>query len=308
MKLVRLANLSNQSPRRILITGISGNLGWTLAQILASDFEVFGTFLMDEVRMDRVRCIRLDLRDIGSISPLVNSIKPDVIVHLAAITDPDLCEKNPDDALIVNRDASAEIASSVEGIGAKMIFTSTDLVFDGTKGNYTEKDTPNPLSHYGRSKLEAEDAVLSKSKDALVLRSSLIYGLGNPGRKSFFKVMLESLSQGRQIKVFVDQLRNPILIEDLAYAIRIAMDKRLKGLYHIAGPDTVSRYEFALHVCEQFGYSKDLLLPIRMDEGSLIARRPKNSALDCSLFINATGFVPRSLCDGLSYIANLMRN
>lgn len=300
--------MGNRSLSRVLITGISGNLGWTLARVLACDFQIFGTFFIDEVKIDRVECIQFDLRQIRLISPLVSEINPDVVIHLAAITDPDLCERNPEDAFVVNRDATAEIAAASERIGARLIFASTDLVFDGRKGNYTEKDSPNPLSIYGHSKLEAERFVFSISKDALVLRSSLIYGLGSPNRRSFFKSMLENLSHGKPVRVFKDQWRNPILVDDLANAILVAIEKGIKGLYHIGGPDTVSRYEFALSVCEQFGYQKNLLLPIAMDDCPLIAKRPRNSTLDCSVFISDTGFRPSSLSGGLKYIASVMRD
>lgn len=300
--------MKKRSSLRVLITGVSGNLGWTLAKTLAPVFEVVGTFFVNQVLIDRVDCIGFDLRRVGSISDFVSKLSPNIIVHLAAITDPDDCERNPQLAYLVNRDASCEIAKASARIGARLIFASTDLVFDGSKGDYTEQDAPNPLSVYARSKVEAEEAVLSICKHALVFRSSLIYGLGNPIKKTFFKVMLENLSQSKPVRVFTDQWRNPILVDDLARAILAAIKQEISGLYHIGGRERVSRFEFAAAVCEQLGYQKSLLIPISMDDSNLLAPRPRNSTLDCSLFMKTTGFTPRSLEEGLNYVASLLRH
>lgn len=300
--------MKNQSSLRVLITGVSGNLGWTLAKTLAPVFEVIGTFFGNQVVIDGVECIGFDLRQVGSIGGLIGKLRPNTVIHLAAITDPDDCQRDPQLAYLVNRDASCEIAKASARIGARLIFASTDLVFDGSKGDYTEHDAPNPLSVYARSKVEAEKAVLSICKHAFVFRSSLIYGLGNPMRKTFFKVMLENLSQGKSVKVFRDQWRNPILVDDLAQAILTAIKREISGLYHIGGRERVSRFEFAAAVCQQFGYQKSLLVPISMDDTNLLAPRPRDSTLDCSLFMKTTGFAPRSLGEGLSYIASLLRH
>ena len=292
----------------VLITGVSGTLGWNLAKRLAGRCRVVGTFASHEVVPQGVEGLRLDLRDSKAIVKTIEGVLPDVIVHLAALTHPDECERTPEAAFRINRDASREIASVANRIDAKVVFASTDLVFDGRKGNYTEEDAAEPLSVYGRSKLEAEEEVLRACPEAFVFRTSLIYGFGSPVSRTFLTSLIEKLERGEPMKVFVDQKRSPILVDDLARAIVLALEKGLTGRYHIAGSEVLTRHEFARQVCEAFGFDETLLVPIKMAEFDYFAERPLDSSLDGTHFSYASGFRPTRTVSALGKLAENYRN
>lgn len=282
-----------------VVTGASGSLGWVLAKMLAASCRVYGTYLLHPSVPPGVEGLNLDLSDTASIRKVLHRTPPDVIVHLAALTNPDVCEDDRTLAFRVNCEATLEIARISKEMQCRMVFTSTDLVFDGSAGHYSEEDRPNPLSVYGASKLRAEEAVLGQCENGVVLRSSLIYGLGSPTSKTFLSSVTERLSQGRPIKLFTDQRRSPILAEDLARAILRAVECDLAGLYHVGGSENLTRFEFGQKVCAALGYDEALLVPIRMRDFAYKARRPLDSTLRSDKFRAATGFRPRDVSEGL---------
>jgi dTDP-4-dehydrorhamnose reductase len=232
------------------------------------------------------------LGDIEDLRDLLRTYRPRTIFHLAAVTSPDQCERDRATARRVNLDATREIALWAAASGAKLVFASTDLVFDGRKGDYREEDPANPLGVYGKTKLAAEQAVLEKCPGAVVIRGSLFYGISGPAGRTFLSRVLEALSSGMGIRLFTDQKRNPVLLEDLAGAMIKAVDLDLNGLYHVAGGEVVTRFEFGKIVCEAFGFSESLLTPIRMAEFEYEAPRPPDSSLNITKFAAATGFEP----------------
>lgn len=285
---------------RVVVTGGSGSLGWVLSKALASTCRVTATFASHRVVPDGVTATRVDLCDQWSMRELLDHDRPDIIIHLAAITDPDRCEQNPQLAFRINFEATSEIGALAKKIGARLVFASSDLVFDGSEGNYTEEDIPRPLSIYGMSKLRAEEAVLEQGRDFLVFRSSLMYGFGSPVSKTFLSRVLDTLKRGEKMQLFTDQMRNPILIDDLAKAVIIAIQEDISGICHIGGPEVVDRYQFGRKVTEIFGYDESLLVPIKMRDFPYAAKRPLDSTLDTTKFTRATGFVPAGLVEGLT--------
>ncbi len=296
------------SSHTVLVTGVSGTLGWNLSRRLAGRCRVVGTFCSHKVAPSSVEAIGLDLRNIDRVADAIRSIKPHIIIHLAALTHPDVCEENPQVAFAINRDGTREIALAAETLGAKLVFASTDLVFDGSKGNYCEDDEAHPLSVYGKSKLEAERALLDICPDAFVFRTSLIYGFGSPVSGTFLTALLQRLGKGESMKVFTDQKRSPILVDDLARAIVLALEKDLTGRYHIAGSEVLTRYEFARLVCEAFGLDETLLVPIKMAEFDYVAKRPLDSSLDGTRFRHVSGFTPTPTVSALGRLAENYRN
>jgi dTDP-4-dehydrorhamnose reductase len=284
---------------RVLVTGASGSLGWVVARALARRSEVISTYLAHPQVPEGTTGVRLDLADAPSIESFFERWKVDVVIHSAAVTDPDACERDPQAALKVNFDATHRLASLARRAGARLVFVSTDLVFDGAKGNYTEYDQPHPLSVYGTSKLRAEEAVLGADPGNVVLRSALIYGLGGRAGRTFLGRLLEALANGSPARLFTDQRRSPVLVDDLAEGIILAIEQGMSGLYHLGGTDAVSRYEFGQQVCRAFGYDEGLLVPTRMAEFEAPARRPLDATLDSGKFTRATGFLPCGLAEGL---------
>ena len=282
----------------VLITGASGVLGWTLARRLSSRCRVTGTYHSHAALPGGVTPARLSLAEPASVDEVLRGSRPQVVFHAAAMTDPDACERDPRTSRAVNLEGSARLAEGAGALGARLIFISTDLVFDGTAGSYAETDEARPLSLYGRTKLEAEAAVL-RVPGAAVIRTSLIYGWGSPASGTFFSGLHASLSAGRSVRLFTDQMRNPVLADDLAHAAELALEHDLEGLYHAGGPERISRYDFGSRVCDVFGLDRGLIRPIRMHEFEYAAGRPLDSTLDISRFESATGFRPLGVTDGL---------
>ena len=291
----------NQSTK-VLITGASGSLGWTLSKKLADTCRVMGTYCRNACVPEGSEGVKVDLCDERPMTAVFESFKPDLTVHLAAITDPDRCERNPQLAFKVNYEATMDIARRSKKVGARLVFVSTDLVFDGSKGNYREDETPRPLSIYGMSKLRAEEAALAEGGNVVVLRSSLMYGLGSPARPTFLARVVEALSHGQEMRLFTDQKRNPILVDDVARALIIAVERDVRGLYHIGGSQVLSRYEFGQEVCKVYGYEERLLVPMKMQEFPYDARRPLDPTLNIQRFTNMTGFMPSLVPNGLKII------
>jgi dTDP-4-dehydrorhamnose reductase len=302
----------NLSPdTSVFITGASGVLGWALARRLSGRCRVVGTHFSNKFVPDGVMPVRMDLADPASVDAAMETWSPHVIVHAAAMTDPDDCERDPAAAVALNLEGSARVAAHAARVGAKVVFISTDLVFDGMRGRYAEGDAARPLSTYGRTKLEAERVFLEKpgtvgSPGAAVVRSSLIYGWGSPASGTFFSSLRAALASGRRMRLFTDQMRNPVLEDDIAAAVVLAIEHDLEGLYHVGGPDAVSRYEFGRAACDVFGLDPGLIEPITMSEFEYIAGRPLDSTLDISRFVSATGFAPLGIRDGLGRLKQAM--
>jgi dTDP-4-dehydrorhamnose reductase len=251
----------------------------------------------------------MDLNDPPSIKSAFEAYRPHIVVHTAAMSHPDDCERNPGLARAVNRDASTLIANLAARTGAGALFVSTDLVFDGRRGRYSEEDEPRPLSVYGRTKFEAEAAFLHENKSGpsgfktAVIRSSLIYGWGSPGNATFFSRLYDSLSSGRKVRLFTDQMRTPVLVSDLARSIKLVIEGNLTGIFHCGGAEAVSRLDFGTAVCRTFGLDETLIEPIRMGDLRQAAGRPLDATLDSSRLAAATGFAPRGVEDGLLSLA-----
>jgi len=291
---------------RVLVTGASGSLGWALSTMLLPRCEVVAIYNSHPSVPAGTEALRLDLSDRDALGDLCRQNKPDVIFHCAAMTNPDECEQDSRRAIRVNFEATVEIARIAKDMGSRLVFTSTDLVFDGSKGDYREGDSAKPLSVYGTSKLRAEEAVLDIDPASLVVRSSLMYGRGSETSGTFLTDLIDALADGRRMRLFTDQLRNPILVDDFALALAVAVEGDLSGLYHVAGDEAVSRLEFGRQVCRAFGYCERLLVPISMEDFDYVAARPLDSTLNTEKFTSATGFKPAGIAEALADLAGEM--
>ncbi|MFQ6016463.1 MAG: SDR family oxidoreductase [Anaerolineae bacterium] len=265
---------------RMLITGGSGLLGGNLALMAAREHEVYATYYRHRTVLKGCQMVRLNLTDEKQIHDLVADIKPEVVVHTAAMTDADRCEGEKEQAWRVNVTGTAHLVGACARTGSRLIYVSTDLIFDGRKGLYSEEDDPNPLSYYGRTKLEGEKVLAGHGVNCCILRSALMYGWSpHPGKPSSSEWVLEGLRAGRALNLFDDQYRSPILVNNLGEAILDICQQELQGLYHLAGPERISRYHFARILAEVFDLNTELLRPGSLDKARLAAARPR----DCSL-------------------------
>ncbi|MGH7310968.1 MAG: SDR family oxidoreductase, partial [Candidatus Rokuibacteriota bacterium] len=221
---------------------------------------------------------RLDFTDAVATKRLIAETTPDWIFCAAGLIHVDYCEDAPDEAYRANRDAPAAAARAASGRGARFVYYSTEYVFDGAAGPYAETDTTNPLSVYGRSKLEGERAVLQADAGALVIRTTVIYG-PEPQGKNFVYQLIRRLRAGERMVVAVDQRSSPTYNEDLAAASVELVERGVGGVIHVAGPAIVDRYAFARAACEVFGLDAALLAPAPTAQLRQRAARPLDAGL-----------------------------
>ena len=292
---------------KVLLTGASGFLGFNLMSLLKTEFELYGTYCANRPPTGRYRFIKLDVTSQESVREVLETVHPEVIIHAAAKADVDFCESNHDVSFRVNVRGSENLVKQAGLIGARFIYLSTDLVFDGEEGDYSEDDNPNPTSFYGATKLEAEKQLLNVLDKAVVLRLSLMYGNRGYGNVGFVHRLLGSLKTGESFRLFTDQYRTPLYLEDVAVALkRIVLDMNFRGLYHLGGPKRVSRWEFGQVLAEVFGFSEKLLLPIKMEDLPEMLARPRDCSLDSTKICRKLDLRPTTVRQGLQKLKREM--
>jgi dTDP-4-dehydrorhamnose reductase len=249
---------------RLLVTGGTGYLG---SELLRREPAV-GTWLTTEPPA-RDDWLRLDVRDSAAVRRELERMRPGAVIHTAY----------QQDDRATTLDGAGAVAEAAAAVGARLVHVSSDVIFDGTKpGPYTEEDPPSPITDYGRAKAEAEHIVRSVHPGALVVRTSLIYGGREPSRHE--RLAWEAAEGRGGMTFFEDELRTPVLVGELASALLELADRDEEGILHVAGSDTVSRYEFAFLLAQAHGLPGERILRASL-AGSGLAR-PANCALDSS--------------------------
>lgn len=260
----------------LLVTGASGLLGSKIVKIAAKHFRVVP---LHNTKPLHTHSLKLDITNAKDVSSLFHELKPYAVVHTASETNVDKCETERARAWEINVEGTQNIASTSNEIGAKLVYISTDYVFDGEKGNYTEEDKPSPINYYGITKLEGEKRVMENCKNYLILRTSVLYGW-HPWRQNFATWIIDKLKQNREITVVQDHFNTPTLADNLAEMTIEAIQKNLTGLYHASGSERISRYDFALQIAKTFNLDLSLIKPVKMSQlKAWIARRPRDSSL-----------------------------
>jgi dTDP-4-dehydrorhamnose reductase len=286
--------------RRILITGGSGFLGSILGRILSSKFEVYAGHLNSEAPSSGIP-LRFDIRDDDGVSSAFATARPDCVIHTAALTKPDYCETRPDETRAVNVTGTRRIADACNTHRAKLIHISTDLVFDGQKGNYSEDDVPEGINEYSRSKIASEHVVLAESPGAVIIRLSILYGPRDGIRPGFVDEMLARWQKGESMGFFIDQYRSPTFAPQVADAVeRIIARPQAAGVFHLGGADRLSRYEFATIVARMVGAPAELVGHASMFDHHGPARRPPDCSLISQKIFRTFGVAPAHCVDGLS--------
>ncbi len=283
---------------KVLITGSNGMLGVALCEVLGRDSSIKVTGL-DLTRRPKgivapASYVSSDITDFKKLSVAITGVKPDVIIHTAAFTDVDGCEKDADKAETVNALGARNVAQAALDVGGALVHISTDFVFDGRRMRpYTEQDVPNPLSVYGRSKLDAEKFVseLFKDKEHFIVRTGWLYG---PGGKNFVDTVLSKANESKELKIVTDQFGSPTYTIDLAEAISGMLrafggDKNIFGIYHVTNSDDCSWYKFAQKSLRLASKYNCELIPIITQELDRPAERPKMSILDNSRYREFAG-------------------
>jgi dTDP-4-dehydrorhamnose reductase len=217
------------------------------------------------------------------------------------MADPDECQRQPELAQRVNSEGTHAMARACRRLKARLVHFSTDLVFDGQGSWYKETDPPRPVSVYGRTKLAAEDAVLSECPDAAVLRVASVYGRALGGRPSFLDTLHDRLSRGETIQCFTDQWRTATPCAQLPEVVACLLRRPyLGGVFHWAGATRTSRQEFCIAVCRIFGFPESLLEPCRMAKARFLAPRPRDVSLDSGKLSSLIATPPWTLAEGLA--------
>ena len=259
----------------IIVTGASSSPGYKIALKLSEKYDVLAVY--NEHKIEGINSIKFDITK--ESEKLILDYKPDIIVHAAAIGNVDYCEENKEFCYNVNVVSLRKLFSEAYRKGTKIIYISTDYVFDGKKGLYKETDVPNPINYYGLTKFIGEE--IAYSKGGTVMRIAAVYGTGY-GRTNFGKFIVDKLSKNEKIDAAYDQYTSPTLNTQIGEAALKLVEKDYDGLIHITGP-RLSRYEFALKVCEKFGFSISLVNPVSITSFNFKSSRPKDSSLDNSL-------------------------
>jgi len=268
--------------RRLLITGATGFVGSHLAYRARHHWRVYGTFLSHRNHPPWIEAIRFDLaKDNPSI--LLDTMNPDRVVHAAAIARTEACHLDPEKAHQVNVKGSERLASACATHKIPFIFLSTDMVFDGTNPPYSESSPPNPQTHYGKTKLAAEEAVRTKHPTATIVRSNLVYGHGLGWSTSFSEYILNTLKKDGKVTLFEDQYRSPISVRNLSDVLLEIVENPLKKLIHISGPDRLSRLEFGRKLAEFKGIDPQNIQGNRMADHSLDIPFPLDTSFDIGL-------------------------
>jgi len=268
--------------KTVFITGANGLLGQAVVTLLSreTNYELILSSVEDKSYIEYGhKYEKLDIANKEDVKKVVAYYEPEVIINCAAYTEVDKCETEREFCWKINVDGVKNLIIAAKRTKSKIIHYSTDYVFDGKSGPYDEEATPNPISFYGRSKLASENALTASGVDHAIIRTMVLYGVGNNVKKNFALWLVETLKKNMPVTIVTDQVGNATIVDDLAYGTYKIIEKDRSGIYNIAGKDILSRYDFALKLCEVFGYNKKLVSPILTGDLSQPALRPLNSGL-----------------------------
>lgn len=266
---------------RLMIVGAEGSLGEKLRSIVEK-----------ETSWSVSRITRRAAYKEGTIHPFDSSNRPewhtlleqeewrpDVIVNVAAMTQVDACETRRTEAWASNVTLVETLVTECRRYGLRLVHLSSDYIFDGQDGPYQESAAPNPINYYGKTKLAAENACIKQGIDCAIIRTMWLYGEVSGGRPSFVQWLVDALTVDDRVRVVTDEIGNPTLLDDVAYGIIKVIEKNFRGVMNIAGPELMSRWEFALAVANVFGLDISPLIPVTSADLQRPARRPLNSGL-----------------------------
>jgi dTDP-4-dehydrorhamnose reductase len=259
--------------QKVLISGATGFLGKKLMKVFADEgFEVVGT-----ASEKKGKILKMDITDADEVMDMIVAEKPAVVVHAAATTRVDWCEDNKEEAFRINVDGSVNVANACRKIGAKMVYISTDYVFDGTKkGKYVETDKRNPIGVYAQSKAAAEVAIEKILENHLIARVTVLYGYNDDeDRQTFVTHVINTLREGKEFVGFTDQENCPTYIDDIAGALVQLVRKDEKGIFHLTGAENLSRHAFTMKIAKVFGFDQKLIKKGSWDSSGHKAPRAK---------------------------------
>lgn len=297
--------------QKILITGSNGLLGQKLVEKLKNnpDFEVIAT-ARGENRLPKeegYRYISLDISDKEQVNSVFEKEKPEVVIHTAAMTNVDQCESEKDACWTLNVTAVEYLVDACRANDTFFVHLSTDFIFDGKAGPYTETAEANPVSFYGWSKYAAEKIVINSGIKWAIARTILVYGIAHDmSRSNIILWVKNSLESGKSINVVNDQWRTPTLAEDLADGCILIAKQKAEGIFNISGKDLLNPYQMAIMTAEYFGLDKSLINEVDGSKFSQPAKRPAKTGFILDKPIKELGYNPMSFNEGIAFLAKQM--
>ncbi|MEQ9552671.1 MAG: NAD(P)-dependent oxidoreductase [Coleofasciculus sp. G3-WIS-01] len=283
--------------KRLLITGISGFLGWHICQLSKGEWNVYGTCFSKLINSPGINTINVDLTNFPELKQLFQDIKPDAVIHTAAQSNPNFCQMHPQETELINVIASGNIAGLCADYGIPCVFTSTDLVFNGLNPPYRETDPVSPISYYGEQKVRAENMMLTRYPRTAICRMPLMFGQATPTATSFIQPFIDILQAGGELKLFVDEFRTPVSGTTAAKGILLALDN-IQGYLHLGGRERISRYDFGRLLVDVLKLPKTGLNYCKQAEVKMAAPRPPDVSLNSSKAFGL-GYNPLSLPEEL---------
>jgi dTDP-4-dehydrorhamnose reductase len=296
---------------KILITGSNGLLGQKLVSLLSqiTDIQLFATSKGKNriATTQGYEYLEMDITNAEQIEEVIDKTRPDAIIHTAAMTNADQCEAEKDLCWKMNVTATEYLVKASEKHQIFFCYLSTDFVFDGESGPYSEENLPSPVSFYGWSKYAGEEVVKRAKCPWSIVRTVLVYGvLVDMSRSNIILWVKKSLEAKQNIKVVTDQFRTPTLAEDLAMGCYLVVSKKAEGIFHISGKDFLTPYEMAIKTADFFSLDKSLITPVNADTFTQPAKRPPRTGFVLDKAIDVLGYNPVSFEEGIKIVgANL---
>lgn len=280
---------------KILIIGASGLLGSKIYEKFLENYKTIGTYSKNkEKNLYFYDMMQKDLT-------IFKEIKPNIVIHTAGLTKLDPCETNKEETYKINVAGTENIIKGCKLNNSKIVYISTDFVFDGKKGNYNEEDITNPLSYYAKTKLKSEEIVKNSGLDYIIARVAVLYGAKQNNKLVSWCV--DNLKNQEYVTLIADHIRTPTLVDDIAKALNVLIQKNRTGTYHIAGSEKLSAFSMGVRIAEVFNFDKKYLKPITANRFKQIAPRPKDSSLNIKK-LQAEGIRMSSFTEGLNKIKN----
>jgi len=290
---------------KVLITGANGLLGQHLTKLLLhKNYQVVATS-RGESRLPfepsgNYTYHSMDIANALETYSVMNLEKPDVVVHAAAVTQVDDCELRPQHCERINVQGTSQVLTDAETFSSHFIYISTDFVFDGEKGNYSEEEDTKPISIYGFTKLQAESMVQTSEIPFAIVRTCLVYGnLLQGTRSNIVSWVKENLEQGKTIKVVSDQERTPTYVGDLAKGIALIIEKKATGIYHISGKDWLTPYDIAIKTAQKYQLDASKIVKVDASTFKQPGRRPLKTGFVIEKARTELGYEPITFDEGL---------
>lgn len=286
---------------RFLVTGANGLVGSRLCRLLAErGHQVFGTSRGERRATGSFEYVPCELTSEREVQAAFESARPEVVINPASMTEVDRCEKDPEAAYGANVTAVAHLAKAAKGASAHLVHVSTDYVFDGDRGPYSEEDIPNPRGVYAITKHLGEQTLRVLAPSWAIARTAVVYGWPQAARPNFGAWLVGALEKKQQVKLFEDQFVSPSLADSVAEMLAELGERRLAGIWNTSGGEVVDRMTFGRALCEVFGFDQALLVPTKLKDMNLASPRPLHSGLKVDKVRRELSAKPLALSESLA--------